>query len=271
MLNQLVGTEALIPVEVRSTAEAFLVPRVVEFNIEYYQVDRGQKRLVRSFIEFSDFCNTATSELARRDFASRGITACKSADYNYTVEFTLTPLPWLDLLNLFEFSVDVYLSLFVVIGGFLIGIGSLIWFVHLLGTRLKRAPTFRFSDLWTIVTPAPFFGAVYASIPAMTALGFVFVWFIHSASNEPVQNPSAIALEGIPGDWLDIAVLDADRVNNYRQGRVGTALLCFGLYVVTQGVKMFIPSHQGDRWKKDDAIYTADDRTGLEIEQDEGA
>ncbi|CAE7685523.1 unnamed protein product [Symbiodinium sp. KB8] len=70
-------------------------------------------------------------------------------------------------------------------------------------------------------------------------------------SQNPVDRPSQVNFEGISGDWMDTAQLDEDRIDVYKQARVGTALICMGLFLVVLGANLFVPN--SDKYDDDNA------------------
>jgi len=252
-LAALRNTERIIAVTVENSPERTLVPRQVAFTLDYYQVDRGYKRLVRAALAFSEHCTVTTLEEELREFGNRGIEPCPPGQYNYTMEVNVRAMNWLDLLNLFEFTADVYLIAFVAIGLVTVGLGALVWAIHRAATRLRVPPVFRFGRIWNAVIPSPTFGVTIASIPVMAAMGFVLIWFVHLGAADPVDYPVPLTFEDIAGSWLDTQVLTLDRILQYKQGRIGAAFAIFGLFMVFGGARTFIPDHHADKFANDDA------------------
>ncbi|KAA0156746.1 hypothetical protein FNF29_00857 [Cafeteria roenbergensis] len=252
-LGSIRGTEKVVPVEVSSEPEKSLVPRLVGFTLDFFQVSRGYKRLVRAELSMGEYCTASSVEETVREFSARGIPPCTPGDYNFTLEFKLRPLGWLELLNLFEFGADVYLIAFILIGLVTILLGALVWAIHRVATRLRSPPVFRFTRVWNSLIPSPSLGVTLASVPVMAVLGFVLIWFVHMGAEDPADYPAVVNFEDLAGSWLDTQVLTEERISEYKQGRIGAAFACFGLIMLFAGARTFIPDHLGDKWSRDDA------------------
>ena len=244
--------------------EESLVPRRVSLFLAYYQVTPSYKRLIQVDFSFEELCTTTTSVSALKLFEARTppVYSCKLNDFNYTLEVGYRAMNWLEILNLFEFKVQVYIMFFVMIGILCLIIGLIFWCCHRVTTRLKHPPTFRFWVLWKIITPAPVYGVLLATIPTFTALYFAMIWFVAGQSDAPIERPSMITGEAEPGDFLDQAVLDEERVFMYKRARIGTTLMWCGVYMIIQGARMFCPDD-------DKLAMLMDDVNAEELDDDE--
>lgn len=118
------GTDNLIAVKVgKSPGLLLAVPQEVYLNLTYYQMTPGKKRLVEAEVNFGQLCTVSRSSDIIAKMAKKGIDPCiiskrtkklASSDYNLLVSWE--PLDWFALMNLFQFTVDVYLVFFTLVG-----------------------------------------------------------------------------------------------------------------------------------------------------------
>ena len=84
-----------------------------------------------------------------------------------------------------------------------------------------------------------------------------------SAVGRPASEPN-VGSEDRPGDWLDTALLDNDRITLYRYGRMGASMIIMGVYVISKGAGMFVPN-----WMKEMADDDARRREGPDMFADD--
>lgn len=90
--------------------------------MSYYQVTPGQKRLVEAYVNFGELCAVTRSAELLATLAKKGIYPCtfskatnQLASKGYTLQVSWEPLTWFELMNLFQFTVDVYLGFFTLV------------------------------------------------------------------------------------------------------------------------------------------------------------
>ena len=266
-IERLRGSFNLVPVLIDEIKGGLrnTIPRVVELDIQYYQVNQGKRRLVAANIYFSDLCTT----LKPRHFGGNGelldlmeghgIFPCdvdirgNLKSHEYTLRIHFYPLDWFNLLNSFEFGGFVYLVFFTFVGLFSMFLGGLVWGVNRLLTKLRYPPAFHGWSLAKLIVGPPWLGCVVASIPTSICLSIAYMWFSSHekhgmfASSDPVQNPSFLALEGVGATWLSNSVLDKGQIEQNRIGRMGTAMLAVGIYTTVLGASLIVPEFRGNR------------------------
>jgi len=246
VLESLIGSEDLIPVLVESDygGEPGLVPRQVFFNLGYYQRTVDQKSIVDATVRFEDLCSISDNPAVLLRLAKRDppVLAC-SPNTTYTLFFKWSPYGYLALFNQFQFRWDLYGIFFVTIGATSVVGGFVIWFVSLLGSRLRHPPAFKFFPLYRIIAGPSLRGTVYATIPVAVGLTVIYIWFELLASND-LDIPSTVNFEGIRGDWQDVLVLTSSRQRGYSNGRIGTCFLIFGLYLFYLVTKLVLPRNR---------------------------
>ncbi|KAF4321363.1 hypothetical protein BBI17_004788 [Phytophthora kernoviae] len=279
--QNLLGTEALIPVKVGEDAGVPLaVPQEVYLNLSYYQVTPGMKRLVEATVNFGNLCAVTRSGELLATLAKKGILPCtfskatnQLASNEYRLQISWEPLDWFALMNMFEFTVDVYLGFFTLVALASMFLGFIIWIINRLFTKMKRPPKFRMKLLLKNVASPPPIGIFLACLPIVAACLLIYVWWHVLASTTPLTTPSAASFEGTAGDWLDQISLDEARVQRYKRGRLGLSLVVIGCYLLILGSKLLIPetmaSKPEDNAYKEMSIATPTDPFTVEVEKGE--
>ncbi|OWZ22617.1 hypothetical protein PHMEG_0002652 [Phytophthora megakarya] len=248
-IQNYLGTDALIPVKVgRDAGLQLVVPQEVYLNLSYYQITPGRKRLVQAEVNFGKLCAVTRSVDSLATLAKKGIYPCAIskatnllASNEYTLQVTWEPLDWFELMNLFQFTVDVYLGFFTLVAVASMLLGFIIWIINRLFTKMKRPPKFRMKLLLKNVATPPPIGIVLAFVPIIAACMLIYTWWHVLASTDPLKSPSAASFEATAGDWLDQISLNKTRVQNYKRGRVGLSLFVIGIYLVFLGSRLLVP------------------------------
>ncbi|KAI9998049.1 hypothetical protein PInf_002383 [Phytophthora infestans] len=281
-LQSYLGTDALIPVKVgRDAGVALAVPQEVYLNLSYYQVTPGQKRLVQASVNFGELCAVTRSVDLLATLAKKDIYPCifskatnLLASKEYTLQVSWEPLNWFKLMNLFQFTVDVYLGFFTLVAMASMILGFVIWMINRLFTKMKRPPKFRMKLLLKNVATPPPIGVFFAIVPIFVACMLIYTWWHVLASTDPLNFPSAASFEATAGDWLDQISLDKKRVENYRRGRVGLCLVVIGIYLLLLGSRLLIPetldAKLEDNAYREMSITTSTDPFTVEADKAEG-
>lgn len=116
-------TNALVIVVGTSDGQSLVVPQKVYLNLSYYQMSQGTKRLVEADVNFGQLCTVSRSTSVIANMAKKNIYPCtisaatdKIASNDYSLYVTWDPLSWFELMNLFQFTVDIYLGFFMLVG-----------------------------------------------------------------------------------------------------------------------------------------------------------
>jgi hypothetical protein len=156
------------------------------------------------------------------------------------------PLSYLELLNAFEFTWDVYAAFFILMGIIITIIGGVIWAVNRILTKLRHPPKFRFWSLITIVSPAPFWGCLFASVPFWFAVLLTWVWFFTLASKTPALTPASINFENWSPQYSTALTftgpLSEEEIALAKRGRFATCLLVFATLGMIQLSRVLIPN-----------------------------
>ena len=242
------AADTLVPVIVTSGSRAradTLIPRTVSLTLQYYQVDRGYKRLVLATITLDEYCSVESDPSKLVAWAAAGVPACIAGDFGYLFRFSLQPLWWLDLLNQFQFGSGIYIILFIAVGLTALLIGVAVWFATRATTVLRHPPPFVFLPMLKLVAPPPILGAALVIAPVFLIVLLLLCWWIFSASIDPIGAPNALLFEDIPGSWTFTGTLSAANVETYRIGRFSVALLTFAYYMLTLSTDLLIPRGAG--------------------------
>ncbi|KAE9224791.1 hypothetical protein PF005_g5786 [Phytophthora fragariae] len=273
-------TDALIPVKVGDAGQVLAVPQEVYLNLSYYQVTPGQKQVVQAFVNFGKLCAVTRSAdllgtLAKKDIYPCAISKATNqlASKEYTLQVSWEPLNWFELMNLFQFTVDVYLGFFTLVAMASMMLGFVIWVINRLFTKMKRPPKFRMKLLLKNIASSPPIGIFMASVPIYAACLLIYTWWHVLASTDPLNTPSAASFEATAGDWLDQISLDKTRVQNYKRGRVGLSLNIIGIYLLLLGSKLLVPepldAKPEDNAYKEMSITTPSDPFSVEADKNE--
>jgi len=243
-----VHTDELIPVTVErgeQDGDAALIPRTVNLTMRYYQVDTAEKRLVVASITFGAFCSVSTLPAVLAEHAAAGFGPCTSGDYAYRLLFSFVPLWWLDLLNYFQFSVGLYLILYLLIGAAVVALSAALWLLHRVCTRNRIIAQLHLLSLARLSVPPTATGVLLASFPVLFVTVAVLAWWIFSRSADAASTPGTLNFEGVSGNWLDTLALTNDSADTYRQARTATTLLFVGVLIVWMSSAMYVPRGSG--------------------------
>jgi len=251
-LAGLQGSDKVIPVTVDDVKSGVInaIPRSVKLELQYYQVSKGKKRLVQGVLFYDDLCTTLKPEevggnkVKLRAMKEQGIFPCaldassRLESYEYVFEVHFFPLSWFHLFNQFQFYNSLYVIFFFIVGLLSIAIPGFIWLSHRLLTKMQRLPVFRFLSLLKLLSIPAMKGCLLGACPLLLGGILIYSWLgcykpSRFLSTSSLDNPNTFALESINGSWLNTAALDIDRVESYRIGRLGLALVCLGFYCLS--------------------------------------
>ncbi len=269
--DAILGDDRLISVQVDEKEFGLekTMPLLVRLNIEYYQVSRGTKRLVRMTVSYMKKCTTELplhyggNEDILNAMKKRNILPCEVdvegnlKSKEYTLEVTYVALDWWALLNAFEFKPMLYMAMFVIIGVGAITEGAILWLASRIFTRIRHPPPFYGIKLFSLNSSSPIIGLFLVTIPCLLSAVWIWAWFAENglySSPNAVDRPSKINFEGVAGSWLDTLGLDEGRIEMYRNGRIGTCLFAAMLYICVLCASLVVPDwsktkHEGRWWR----------------------
>ncbi|KAG1710115.1 hypothetical protein DVH05_017122 [Phytophthora capsici] len=185
------------------------VPQEVYLNLSYYQVTPGQKKLVEAYVNFGKLCAVTRSADLLATLAKKQVYPCAIskatnllASKAYTLQVSWEPLKWFELfelMNLFQFTVDVYLGFFTLVAMASMILGFIIWVINRLFTKMKRPPMFCMKLLLKNVATPPPIGIFMACIPIFLACVLIYIWWHVLTSTDPLNNPSVASFEAVVG------------------------------------------------------------------------
>lgn len=221
------GSDYFIPVTVDNSASTELegdcstlcFPRSVTLDVSYYQLDNNVKRIIMAKLVLAEY---------DRDAATTG----------YTFSVNLHPLDYYQLIIQFAFEQEVYLLLFVVLGGAMTVGAFVFWAIVRITTFLESPPRFRFYAVFALIAPPPSVGVALASVPIFSV---VCAFYLLLKGDLYYTTASGYwLLDNIIKHFLDDKI-DPDEVDATRKGRIGFCFLAFGLYLILLGAKIFLP------------------------------
>ncbi|KAF0700134.1 Aste57867_9322 [Aphanomyces stellatus] len=264
-VENMIGTTNLITVAVGPNSNGYplVVPKTVTLTINYYQQLKGYKIFVNAQVDFNDQCVISTVDQDIQNAATNGIYPCETnivtgaiLSNTYMLNVIFQALSWFELLNQFQFSIQVYFLLFSAIGLGSIVQGYMIYLVNRLFTKMRHPPPFRLVHFIKTIAPQPATATIYLSIPLIGCTMIIYTWWNVLKSTTPAVNPNVLSFEQISGDWLYISALDDTHVKMYKAGRLGTSIVTMGVFMVLLGAKLMIPDHM-DQQKEDNIMNQA--------------
>ena len=222
---------------------------------------------MQAAIQFFDLCYTKAASAAQVAILEKkgvfveswdGVRPCNYTwdghlnDTEYKLEFTFKPAEWIDLMNYFELRGEVYMVFYTIIGLLSVLQAGTIWVLNRLLTRLRHPPPFHAQTMLAIITEAPLIGVSLAAVPLAMGTFFIFGWlksyanFGFFASVDPEQDPSAMNLEGVDGNYGDSMGLSASQIYNYAYGRTGVCFVAAGLYLNFFCCTLIVPNWKAD-------------------------
>eukprot|EP00924_Labyrinthula_sp_SR-Ha-C_P015590 maker-scaffold_4-snap-gene-4.39-mRNA-1 protein AED:0.06 eAED:0.07 QI:0/0/0/1/0.5/0.33/3/0/2498 len=235
VLSSLSDELDLVPVRVHPDyfSQKELVPGFVGLSISYYQSTEVSRSIVDAYIYFDEFCTTTSNPIALLSFASSipDINSCHNTSVFYSLDFAWVPLPWLDLMNKFEFTIDVYALLFAFVGLGVAFLGVLIWLLATLFSVRKRRGNFKlFTWLGYIALPSS--QGVFLSSVSSLLIAFCF-YFVYT-------HDTVVQILGeYTGSWLETVRLTEMLKTKYLAGRIGAFLSLLGFFTIKKTSSLF--------------------------------
>lgn len=232
-----------------SASQPMVISRQVQLQILYYQVKRGQKRIVTGKLLFIPAfqCHTLTNlGIQQQALEASGVVQCvlnslgTVASTYYQLEVVYQPLAYMYLFNHFSYTELIYMLAFLMTGFITIGLGAILYGIHRLMTRVRHPKYHGYPMLVAVVQPM-IFGCFLGILPVMLGVVAVYGWFMggavggHICSATPLINPSVLCLETIT-DWLGLYTLD-----QLRNGRKGLLLIFIGWYSLYAYTLLIVP------------------------------
>jgi hypothetical protein len=234
-----ITTDNFIPVMiVRTTASTGCTlqcfPRVFKLEIQYYQVDAHNKRIIAATLQESSFDRNT-----------------ERTDYELTINFR--PLGFIDLILAFAFDTSIFVVLFILIGFMTVFVAFIGWLITRLTTLLQNPPQLRMTGMLALIVPPPLAGVTMAVILIwlMTALAnnFIYGTFV-TDPNSPVQTAATqqyIDQYPLLYNNLLTGTLTEDQILSARLGRIGTAFMMIAFCCFAVAATMYFPKEETKR------------------------
>jgi hypothetical protein len=204
-------------------------PRTMVLDIGYYQYDLNVKRIVYINLIFETF-----------DY--------NQSDTSYEVSLEYYPLSWFELLIYFAFSIDIYVILFIVVGGLAVAVAFAFWIIVRLTTHLQNPPELKFWNMLVLIAPPPSAGVLLGSMPVMflTIMAFFLI-----SGDRFVDDATEVGSWYLDEYQLEYTLIDGklDPVEQERarNGRLGLAFVVIGFCVCFAGCRIFLPKRVSKR------------------------
>jgi hypothetical protein len=252
----------LIPVSVGGDLGGYrhAIPRKVKLELKYFQVARGDKRLVDAKLFFDDLCTTQEpvqfggSVTILDMMQERGIFPCdvdingKMKSQGYSLEIQYYPLIWFELVNDFEFGGSVYSVFFTGIGSTVLSLGGVIYAMNRLCTKLRHPPQFMGLSFIKLFAWPQLVGIGLAVVPYTIA-----IFMVHSLFYNPT-----VRSWWSSSSWLYDGEISEKEQIEIDMGRLGSALIVLGFYSICRALQGLIPSTKA---RNVDADFKTQDQT----------
>lgn len=203
------------------------VPRTVDFQLNYQQLDSYSKQIISCAITLSDFDVDITT-------------------LNYNLTFSYQPLSYFGLINRFAFSLGVFAIIFAAVGMIGLGISLMYYTIHrtsrAISTAINKAPAinypvFRIKSWLIYFLPTVTIGILLAGLPIGAVIYFIG-WLLR---DNPQTKQWFNAQSASFNDLGTLNAISAENALLWQAGRIGTALCAFGLYCMFVGTNLLIP------------------------------
>lgn len=237
------------------------IPRKIKLELKYFQVARGDKRLVDVKLYYDDLCTTQEpvqfggSVTILDMMQERGIFPCdvdingKMKSQGYNLEIQYYPLIWFELVNDFEFGGSVYSVFFAGIGSTVLSLGGVVYAMNRLCTKLRHPPQFMGLSFVKLFAWPQIVGIGLAVVPYTVAILMVHSLFYNPMVRSWWSNSS----------WLYVGKISEKEQIEIDMGRLGSALIVLGFYSICRALHFLIPSTAA---RNVDADLKTQDQTG---------
>jgi hypothetical protein len=211
------------------------IPREVTLELQYFQLDKYNKRLVSATIHFTELCTILKPEHLGGDpeklkeMRALNITPCEVdihgsiKSHDYMLRIALYPLEWFSLLNRFQFHWLVYLTYFTFAGFVSASVSCMLWGFNRITTKLRYPPKFHGLSLLKVIITPSLHGTTMA-LSTLISCCFLSLAVIH-------VRPSF--WDQIIGDWSITFSPDKAMLITVENGRMGMILLIVGIYLTS--------------------------------------
>ncbi|CAM9981241.1 unnamed protein product [Heterosigma akashiwo] len=236
LLESTNGTDSFISVVVdRSAANSYTggtctklcYPRSVQLQIGYYQLNHMEKRIIFSYIKYADFDEDDTV-----------------TEYTFSVEYFA--LNWWRLIVYFAFEWQVFVLLFVVIGGISVVAAAALYAVVYLTTRLENPPKLRVHSMFALLAPPPTVGCLLGLLP--NCLVIALFWVLINAYQWNEENDYDAELPSLV-HFMDDDITYSE-LEDTRKGRTGLCFVALSAICLFAGARIFLPQRVSKREKE---------------------
>jgi hypothetical protein len=221
-------TSELINVVIVEDVPPFTVPRKVKLEILYFQKSKALKNIVEVNVYYSD--PLPQTEITGNIF--------------YTLNVDFKALDHTKLMVKFALNQTFYLVLYIIIGFIALILVILFFVFHWLFNRNKK-PKFRFFTYVPMTLPPAITGFILASIPiwmVVTLISLVMTGKLYSMHIIPCTDISQCYQSIF--DYVSYQPDTNMQITSIRSGRLGTALIFFGFYLIIRSTFLFMPKAQ---------------------------
>lgn len=201
------------------------MPRKMTLDISYHQVNKTSKRLVEIVLVLENFDRNST-------------------DSKYELDLKFYPLNYQQLIVKFDYSKNIFLLLFSLIGMFTVAVSFFYWIVVRLTTRIEHPPKLRFGSTLWLIFPQAVSGFFLGLLPILMITVGVTMLLKGYLFFTPLND--IMGFQTIKLHYKDKA-MDPQLLAATMQGRLGMAFLAVAIVSICEGSKMFVPKRDSKR------------------------
>ena len=204
-------------------------PREMTLDMGYYQIEKNMKRLIYINLVYDSF-----------DYDS------DFTEYNLEIDYY--PLGYFDLVVSFAFEAEIFVILFLFVGGVTVALAFIFWILVRIFTSLQNPPELRVFNMFFLIAPPPTAGITLAMCPifAMTMAAYYLI------SGDRLEDEKAEVgswyLDELQLEYIYIgARLDPNEQERARNGRLGICFIIIAFFCCFAGCLIFLPKKVSKR------------------------
>ena len=223
--DDLIGTDALIPVVYNPAQRTGNFPRLVTLSIQYAQTTKTTKRIISASIVLSNF----DSDSSRAD---------------YTLQISWEPMNWIELLNSFSLPLYVYLLVYLVVGLAVVGSAIAAWGIVyvVVGEKFLSStghiPKWRLWDSFDFYLNHSLQGVIVGVVPPLAIVGIIKGVMYPTVDLFKNQN---CAWPKVASSAQSVILSGTNDPQTCRYVRTGTCLVFGGIFLLWASSSFFSP------------------------------
>ncbi|EWS71666.1 transmembrane protein, putative (macronuclear) [Tetrahymena thermophila SB210] len=249
----------LIPVVSLNQVPANYLPASIELAINYYQVDKYHKKIIKCEMEFKSLINKETLS--------------QQSNFTYELRFSFHSMSHAELAIAFALDYPIYLILSCIIGLFSIAMICIYFAFYKIGNFLTRRKiktssnyfflSFHglkelFQEVYYHLTlyPPIIKGIVISFFPKIILFTILSVLMIGTFWGYTIIGCSSLTDDYLCENSLFEILFQENIAQETRRGRLGISLVVIGFYICVRMAIVFIPDTQEDKIQEEVTKFT---------------